>query len=547
PALSKQQMEDLKTLGLIWGFVKYYHPAIASGEVNWDYELFRVLPSVLQAPDQGARDAVLVKWINKLGPVKKGDAAPTKAKVEPDLDWISTTGLSHALTTLLQEIRSAKRTNEHFYIGMTPGVGNPVFKNESAYYAMEAADDGMRLLALYRYWNMIQYFFPYKNLIEEDWKDVLGEFIPKFTEVDNTEGYVLALLELIGRIHDTHANIGGNSVLDKFFGERYAPVNVYFVEEQAVVTGYAHAEWGKATGLEVGDVVAAINGKTVADRIKELLKYTPASNYPTQLRDIGPKLLRSNDSTIRVEVLRSGNRLSRVLKTYKPSELTLNNLFKTRDTSFRMIGDSIAYVNNGSLNPKDLLGYWDRLKQSKGLIIDDRNYPSHFPIYEFSKYLMPRPAPFVVSSVGSVLHPGYFVLNKQISVGAFNDKRYDGNVVILVNEVSQSSAEFHAMAYRVHPNAVVIGSTTAGADGNVSAIMLPGGIRTAISGVGVYYPDGGETQRVGIVPDIEVKPTIEGIKAGRDEVLEKAIELIEGTGISEPIPVAQIFSYMDVK
>ena len=47
-----------------------------------------------------------------------------------------------------------------------------------------------------------------------------------------------------------------------------------------------------------------------------------------------------------------------------------------------------------------------------------------------------------------------------------------------------------------------------------------------ISGIGVYYPDGTKTQRVGIVPDIEVKPTISGIRNGKDELLEKAIELI---------------------
>ena len=47
-----------------------------------------------------------------------------------------------------------------------------------------------------------------------------------------------------------------------------------------------------------------------------------------------------------------------------------------------------------------------------------------------------------------------------------------------------------------------------------------------ISSIGIYYPDGGETQRIGIVPDIEVKPTIDGIRNGKDELLEKAIELI---------------------
>ena len=84
------------------------------------------------------------------------------------------------------------------------------------------------------------------------------------------------------------------------------------------------------------------------------------------------------------------------------------------------------------------------------------------------------------------------------------------------------------MAYRVNPNSTVIGSTTAGADGNVSQFYLPGGISTMISGIGVYYPDGKETQRIGILPDIELKPTIQGIEEGKDELLEKAIEIING-------------------
>jgi C-terminal processing protease CtpA/Prc len=104
---------------------------------------------------------------------------------------------------------------------------------------------------------------------------------------------------------------------------------------------------------------------------------------------------------------------------------------------------------------------------------------------------------------------------------------YKNKIIIVINELTQSSAEYHTMAFRVAPNAVVLGSTTAGADGNVSTIMLPGNIRTMISGIGVYYPDGTETQRVGIIPDIEMQPTIKGIKNGEDELLDRAIEIIK--------------------
>ena len=81
------------------------------------------------------------------------------------------------------------------------------------------------------------------------------------------------------------------------------------------------------------------------------------------------------------------------------------------------------------------------------------------------------------------------------------------------------------MALQKSMNAMVVGSRTAGADGNISWVPLPGGYRTAFSGIGVYYPDGRETQRVGILPDILVRPTIQGIRAGWDEVLERAIDV----------------------
>jgi len=89
------------------------------------------------------------------------------------------------------------------------------------------------------------------------------------------------------------------------------------------------------------------------------------------------------------------------------------------------------------------------------------------------------------------------------------------------------------MALRASPDAVVLGSTTAGADGNVSAVPLPGGLTSPISGIGVFYPDKKPTQRIGIVPDTEVRPTIAGIREGRDEVLEAALREILGSAVPE--------------
>ena len=72
----------------------------------------------------------------------------------------------------------------------------------------------------------------------------------------------------------------------------------------------------------------------------------------------------------------------------------------------------------------------------------------------------------------------------------------------------------------------MFGSQTAGVTGNATDIELVGGFKTAFSGMGIFYPDQTEIQRVGIKPHIFVKPTIEGIIAGKDEVFEEAINLL---------------------
>jgi C-terminal processing protease CtpA/Prc len=107
-----------------------------------------------------------------------------------------------------------------------------------------------------------------------------------------------------------------------------------------------------------------------------------------------------------------------------------------------------------------------------------------------------------------------------------NGGYYRGKVILLGDERTQSHAEFTMMALRTAPDVTIVGSPTAGADGNVSLITLPGGITTYFSGLGVFYPDGSPTQRVGIVPDIVAVPTIAGIQNGVDEVLERALSLV---------------------
>src|SRR5690554_2636660 len=153
----------------------------------------------------------------------------------------------------------------------------------------------------------------------------------------------------------------------------------------------------------------------------------------------------------------------------------------------------------------------------KGIIIDIRNYPSSFVPFSLGSYFVSSSTPFVKFTNGNVDNPGEFIFTENLKIPS-KGKTYQAKLIVSVNELSQSQAEYTSMAFRAGDNTTIIGSTTAGADGNIFAIFLPGGIHTALSGIGVYYPDGTPTQRIGIVPDVEVKPTIKGIREGKDEL-----------------------------
>jgi len=300
------------------------------------------------------------------------------------------------------------------------------------------------------------------------------------------------------------------------------PVNVRFLENNAVVTGYAADESGKATGLKPGDVIAQLDGVLVSKLVEAWTPYYAASNDPTRLRDIARGMTRGECGEARVHIRRQSEELDLKPVRVAPAGLNPGNTHDAPGNTFRRLSPEVAYLKLSSVKGADVAGYIDSAAGTKGLIIDIRNYPSEFVVFTLGQLLVDHPTEFVRFTIGDLANPGAFHWTPPLALTP-KEPHYPGKVIILVDEVSQSQAEYTTMAFRVAPGAKVMGSTTAGADGNVSPIPLPGGLRTMISGIGIYYPDKRPTQRVGILSDIEVKPTITGIRAGKDELMDAAI------------------------
>lgn len=529
---SNNQLSNLERTALVWGFLKYYHPKIAQGQYQWDYELFRKLPSILQAPDQAVCEQILLTWVQQLGENKAQAIQKPKEQevaIPADYQWIQTQLNSVELKSALSALILSSKPKTHYYISFVPGVGNPIFTNESENENMLYPDDGYRLLALFRYWNMIQYYFPYRDLIGAEWTQCLHDMLPKFIAASNQLEYQLACKEMICRIHDSHAGMmATDNAIQKSIGDYIPCLKVRIIDDQCVVTKVMDTLLNQYSApLLPGDVVVSINHQPLAEIRKERLPYTPGSNLATQLRNLSNSILLSKDSLVQLDILRDKQKLEIQVPALSKTAVSALMDQPEHHNLLTILPNDIAYVNLNDMGLDSIDHVMKQAIQAKAIIFDIRNYPNSFCLFLIGNYLMPKSIDMVTWSSANPQQPGLFEFKSTTAIGYRNSKYFKGKVMILVNEETQSMAEYTSMALRVAPNAKVIGSTTAGADGNVSEIHLPGGLSSYISGIGVYYPDHRGTQRVGIVPDIEVHPTVASIREGRDLLIERAVEEIQ--------------------
>lgn len=522
---------DHKTANFIkiWGFLKYYHPEVAKGKIDWDDSFLTGLDKIRTLESKSQLNAFYLTWIDKLGPGDKCSnckiQAPANAKFNLDMGWLrDSTHFDDQLIEKLSYIQKNRNQKENYYISSTQGAGNPDFKNEKIYKDSIFPSTGMRLLTLSRYWNMINYFFPYRYQTDQPWNEVLAEMIPKFQNARDTTAYHLAILELTAKIDDSHAKFS-TPYTDKHFGDNWMSFKFKIIDQKAVVTGFYNDSLSSAADIRIGDAFLSFSGKSIEQLLAENARYIGASNPSVKLRDLHHFISHSNTVSMETQFERDGAISKKTIPMHSFKQLNYTWGQDLPKDTIRILKGNIGYVNMGNLTKDQMPGLISRLKGTRAIIFDVRNYPKG-TLYAIANFLNEKRTPFVMATTPDPKHPGTFKNSGSVSAGTKNRDNYKGKVILLCNENSQSHAEFTLMALQTAPNVTTIGSQTSGADGNVSLITLPGGFKTYMTGLGIYYPDGRETQRIGIVPDIIVRPTIEGIREGRDEVMEKALEVI---------------------
>jgi hypothetical protein len=546
-----EQIDNLVLLAKVWGFLKYHHPVITTGARAWDEELRKILPRILAARNHSDAVSELSAWIESLGSIKKCDSCASleaDTYLNPDIQWISDRRvLGDKLALQLLNIHRNRLPTTQFYIALDPNVGNPIFAHEESYPGDIATDSSLKLLAVFRFWNIVEYWHPYRDLVVGNRDQLLREAIRRMLPTKTTTDVRLQLIWLISRVRDGHAALSDSVTLLPPKGDCWLPFKLRFIGSEPTI--FSVEDENVDTGVRIGDVLVAIDGQSANQLVDARRELYSGSNDAALHRDIATLMPRGACSSARL-TLRSAGSSRTVTVDRSPSPQRLTSGPPHHDLpgpAFRLLGKDVSYLKLSSATDTDVAGFANSAPSVKGVIVDLRGYPAKFFLYVLGSQMIDAPVTFARFTHPDLSNPGSFVWTPSVELkpshvidGETSSSPQLCNcprkLEILVDETTQSQAEFTAMGLRRIRNASVVGATTAGADGNISFIPLPGGLQASISGIGVYYPDRQKTQQTGIVPDIAVTPTAEGVREGRDEILDAALAEILG----REIPRAQL-------
>ena len=521
------ETEKLATTAKIWGFLKYYHPEVAKGKYNWDEELFKVLPKAKTATNNVELSQVYFDWIKSLGdikPCKKCNAKKNSSYFDKNfnLDWLNNNQiLSPQVSEKLTYIEKNRHQGEKYYVKYYSNkLKIADFTNEIDYIGFDWRDEHLRLLTLFRYWNQIEYFFPAKYQTDNSWDTILNKMIPKFLYSKSESQFHQAMLELAVSIDDSHVRFQTKQT-NSFFGNYLLPVKFKLIEDKAVITGFYNDSLAKLDDLKIGDIITKADDKLIKTLFDEKEEYIIGSNDSRKIFYSRYYILNGTTNSVKLEIIRGNRIITKSVKRYMFNDFNYQE--KNELEKYKILENNIGYVNIGAID--DVPKTMEALINTKAIIFDIRKSTASTPYY-FASYMTSQRRDFYKAIVPDLDYPGKYQWTKTYQSGTNGKLKYPGKVILLVDENCQSQREFTTMCLQTADSVTTIGCQTSGADGNVVIFNMVGGYKTQISGVGIFYPDGTETQRRGVKIDIAVKQTIEGLANGKDEILERAIEFV---------------------
>jgi hypothetical protein len=395
---------------------------------------------------------------------------------------------------------------------------------------------GARLLAAARLWSAVRVRHVHRDLYDEDMDALLERTIPKLEAARVATEYAAALMPMVSALDDTPSNLWGRSA-DSVRGPASVPFRMRWIEERAIITDVIRDSVTKALSIDTGMEVTAADGFPLPAWIIDHRTAVSAPNSWSRLRALMPQLALgpSGGALFRLRDLMNRERqlnIPRRVDYVAPLVLVERPL----GSAVRTLPGDVVYLDVERLPVDSTAAILARSRSARGWIVDlrgtlgagqadallaaVRRVPEAVTAREVRRYDN-EPCSALTLRDARALCAVTRETRARVSRGD-TAGHYTGRIVALIDERTAGEMERLAIALDAMAPVTFIGSSSAGAPGEVMQVELPGRLRVALPIVEIRRSDDAQLQRVGITPGVEVRLTVRGVRSGFDDVIERA-------------------------
>jgi len=382
-------------------------------------------------------------------------------------------------------------------------------------------DRATRIADVILAWNVFQHFYPYFDVVKTDWSVALETALRSAATDADAAAFGNTLRRLVAALHDGHGH-----AYSPLAGPTFpVPVSWDWIADRLVVT---HVPKTQGQEIARGDVVIAIDGEPVAQALAEaeslISGATPQWIRFNALRELGSG---NKDKPVTLEIEsygKPGTSHQVILKR----DLSPMDLDEPRPEKIKELEPGIFYVDLNAISDNDWNTALPQLSRARGIVFDMRGYPSKLSP-DFLSYLSKKSMTSAQWHIPVVAFPDRNDI--QFERGGEWDLRpkapyLTAKKAFITDGRAISYAESCMGIVEYYKLGEIVGGPTAGTNGNVNPFTLPGGYRLVWAGMKVLKHDGSQHHGVGISPTIPVSRTRGGVAAGRDELLERAVQAV---------------------
>lgn len=521
-------VQKVETWVKVWGFLKYNHPRVSAGVTDWDGIFVSHLNELDGLHTEQDINKAYLELLKSLGTVKPCEKCSTVVTQDTpnNIDFNSyweNTELSPLLVKRLEYIRLNRNMNKNYYVQFYKGTQLPLFNNERFVSFDPLPNKDRRLLALARFWNSIQYFYPYKNLMQQSWDQVLPDMIPLFISSTTDFGYQYTLILMTKLLEDSNAFVG-SELLKQRIGTYRPSFSISKIDSKWFVDKMDIDSLATNSMVLPGDQIVAVEGVSIEDVILDKQGLLSSSNQRTRDNSLATTLLYGLTDQLSLTVVRNNQVVNLDTPRYLVTEFFPDSDYN-ESLPWKILDNDIGYIDVERFLKTDQVSMQRDFKGLKSIIVDLRAYevPSGKNLMDF---LVVKNRVFAQMIEPNSNALGTFIERKRVHENKNAKNSFPGAIYVLINEKTRGQAENLALLLKGSDRVTLVGTETAGTFGLITKLQLPGKVEVFFTGVGVASADRQDIQRIGLKPDVEIMRNTEDLLHGRDTLLEEVKDII---------------------